>query len=325
MHLVTGGAGFIGSNLVAELADASHEVVVCDFVDESNRANLDKRGALKIVHPDELLTWLKVAEPAPQAIFHMGAISSTVERDVDKVMRNNYLLSLRLWEWAGAAQVPFIYAASAATYGGGENGFDDDNDLNALHRQKPLNPYGWSKLMFDRAAMQMAAVGLAPPQWTGLRFFNVYGPNEYHKGGQRSVVPQFWQQIRETGKARLFKSHDAGYADGGQLRDFVHVSDTVSVMLWLAETPDVSGIFNLGTGQARSFDDLAMAIFDTLGQTPEIDYIAMPNNVRNQYQYFTEARMDRLRAAGYDRPFISLEDGVRSYVGTYLESNDRYV
>lgn len=325
MYLVTGGAGFIGSNLVAELMAAGHGVAVCDFVDESNRANLDKRGPLEIIHPNDLLAWLRAADPAPQAVFHMGAISSTVEHDVDKIMRNNYLLSLHLWKWAAIAQVPFIYASSAATYGDGEAGFDDDNAPDALAKLKPLNPYGWSKLMFDRAAVQMAATGHAPPQWAGLRFFNVYGPNEYHKGGQRSVVPQFWQQIRETGKARLFQSHDPDYADGGQLRDFVHVSDTVSVMLWLSQTPEVSGIFNLGTGQARSFDDLAKAVFGTLGTTADIDYIAMPDSVRNQYQYFTEARMDRLRSAGYDKPFISLEDGVRSYVGTYLESNDRYV
>lgn len=325
MYLVTGGAGFIGSNLVAELTQAGHEVAVCDYVDESNRANLDKRGPLEIIHPDDLLTWLDTGKAAPRAIFHMGAISSTVERDVDKIMRNNYLLSLRLWERARKAQIPFIYASSAATYGDGEAGFDDDNDPDALLRLKPLNPYGWSKLMFDRAAVQMAAQGNAPPQWAGLRFFNVYGPNEYHKGGQRSVVPQFWQQIHETGKARLFQSHDPDYDHGGQLRDFVHVSDTVSVMLWLAQTPEVSGIFNLGTGQARSFDDLARAIFDTLARPADIEYIAMPESVRNQYQYFTEARMDRLRRAGYDKPFISLEDGVRSYVGTYLESNDRYV
>jgi len=325
MYLVTGGAGFIGSNLVAELTRAGHEVAVCDYVDESNRANLDKRGPLEIIHPDDLLTWLDTGKAAPRAIFHMGAISSTVERDVDKIMRTNYLLSLRLWEWARNAQVPFIYASSAATYGDGEAGFDDDNDPDALLRLKPLNPYGWSKLLFDRAAVQMAATGDAPPQWAGLRFFNVYGPNEYHKGGQRSVVPQFWQQIHETGKARLFQSHDPDYDDGGQLRDFVHVSDTVSVMMWLAQTPAVSGIFNLGTGQARSFDDLARAIFDTLARPADIDYIAMPESVRNQYQYFTEARMDRLRGAGYDKTFISLEDGVRSYVGTYLESNDRYV
>lgn len=325
MYLVTGGAGFIGSNLVAELTRAGHEVAVCDYVDESNRANLDKRGPLEIIHPDDLLTWLDTGKAAPRAIFHMGAISSTVERDVDKIMRNNYLLSLRLWERARNAQIPFIYASSAATYGDGEAGFDDDNDPDALLRLKPLNPYGWSKLMFDRSAVQMAAQGNAPPQWAGLRFFNVYGPNEYHKGGQRSVVPQFWQQIHENGKARLFQSHDPNYDHGGQLRDFVHVSDTVSVMMWLAQTPEVSGIFNLGTGQARSFDDLARAIFDTLARPADIEYIAMPESVRNQYQYFTEARMDRLRRAGYDKPFISLEDGVRSYVGTYLESNDRYV
>jgi ADP-L-glycero-D-manno-heptose 6-epimerase len=325
MYLVTGGAGFIGSNLVAGLAETGAEVVVCDLVDDANRDNLGKRGALEIVEPAALTDWLATSGKTPDAIFHMGAISSTVERNVDRVMRNNYLLSLRLWEWACEHGTPFIYASSAATYGNGDNGFDDNNDLAALQRLKPLNPYGWSKLMFDRAAIQMASQGLAPPQWAGLRFFNVYGPNEYHKGGQRSVVPQFWQQIRETGKARLFKSHHPDYADGGQLRDFVHVADTVSVMRWLLDTPAVSGVFNLGTGQARSFDDLARAIFDTLGRPADIDYVDMPANVRNQYQYFTEARMDRLRSAGYDHPFISLEDGIRAYVGDYLESNDLYV
>lgn len=325
MYLVTGGAGFIGSNLVAALAASGQEIVVNDRLDESNQYNLNKRGGLETVAPDELLPWLDSASRKPDAIFHMGAISSTVERNVDLIMRNNYLLSLRLWEWATRHQIPFIYASSAATYGVGEHGFDDSNDPDALQRLKPLNSYGWSKLLFDRAAVQMAGAGIAPPQWAGLRFFNVYGPNEYHKGGQRSVVPQFWQQIRENKKARLFKSHDPDYADGGQLRDFVHVSDTVSVMQWLLDSTQVSGIFNLGTGQARSFDDLAAAIFNTLDMPRDVEYIPMPDNVRNQYQYFTEARMDRLRAAGYDKPFTTLEDGVRSYVGDYLESNDQYV
>ena len=325
MYLVTGGAGFIGSNLVAALAASGQEIVVSDRLDESNQYNLNKRGGLETVAPDELLPWLDSVSRKPDAIFHMGAISSTVERNVDLIMRNNYLLSLRLWEWATRHQIPFIYASSAATYGAGERGFDDSNDPDALQRLKPLNPYGWSKLLFDRAAVQMAGASIAPPQWAGLRFFNVYGPNEYHKGGQRSVVPQFWQQIRENKKARLFKSHDPNYADGGQLRDFVHVSDTVSVMQWLLDSPQVSGIFNLGTGQARSFDDLAAAIFNTLDMPRDVEYIPMPDNMRNQYQYFTEARMDRLRAAGYDTPFTTLEDGVRSYVGDYLESNDQYV
>ena len=325
MYLVTGGAGFIGSNLVAALAASGQEIVVSDRLDESNQYNLNKRGGLETVAPDELLPWLDSVSRKPDAIFHMGAISSTVERNVDLIMRNNYLLSLRLWERATRHQIPFIYASSAATYGAGERGFDDSNDPDALQRLKPLNPYGWSKLLFDRAAVQMTVAGIAPPQWAGLRFFNVYGPNEYHKGGQRSVVPQFWQQIRENKKARLFKSHDPDYADGGQLRDFVHVSDTVSVMQWLLDSPQVSGIFNLGTGQARSFDDLAAAIFNTLDMPRDVEYIPMPDNMRNQYQYFTEARMDRLRAAGYDTPFTTLEDGVRSYVGDYLESNDQYV
>jgi ADP-L-glycero-D-manno-heptose 6-epimerase len=326
MHVVTGGAGFIGSNLGAALAERSGTPVVCDFADDDALAlNIAKRGPLEVIAPDALLDWLTALDEPPEALFHMGAISSTVERNVDRIMRNNYLLSLHLWDWCTAHRVPFIYASSAATYGGGERGFDDANDNDALARLKPLNPYGWSKLLFDRAALHMAAAGHAPPQWAGLRFFNVYGPNEYHKGDQQSVVPQFCQQIRETDGARLFKSHDPDYRDGGQLRDFVHVRDTVSVMLWLQNNPGVSGIFNLGTGQARSFDDMARAIFDAMGQAREIEYIDMPDTVRNQYQYFTEARMDRLRDAGYDQPFTSLEDGVRSYVQDYLATNDLYV
>ncbi|MEK9965941.1 MAG: ADP-glyceromanno-heptose 6-epimerase [Rhodospirillaceae bacterium] len=325
MYLVTGGAGFIGSNLVAALAERGDTPVVCDFDDEALVRNIAKRGPFEVVPPDTLMDWLAGLATPPEAVFHMGAISSTVDRDVDRVMRNNYLLSVRLWDWCAARAVPFIYASSAATYGGGEQGFDDANDAAALARLRPLNPYGWSKLLFDRAALEMAGRGHAPPQWTGLRFFNVYGPNEYHKGGQRSVVPQFWQQIRETGGARLFRSHDPDYADGGQLRDFVHVRDTVSVMLWLAGHADVGGIFNLGTGEARSFDDMAAAIFDAMSEPASVEYVDMPDTVRNQYQYFTEARMDRLRAAGYDRPFTSLEDGVRSYVRDFLETNDPYV
>jgi ADP-L-glycero-D-manno-heptose 6-epimerase len=325
MFIVTGGAGFIGSNLAAALADRHEGLVISDFVETETEPNIAKRGSIDIIAPDGLLDWLATGTAKPTALFHMGAISSTVERNVDRVMRNNYLLSLRLWSWCAENDVPFIYASSAATYGDGAQGFDDSNDPANLARLRPLNPYGWSKLLFDRAVVQMAAADHAPPQWAGLRFFNVYGPNEYHKGGQRSVVPQFWQQIRETGQARLFRSHEPDYADGGQLRDFVHVRDTVAVLLWLLDTPAVSGIFNLGTGQARSFDDMAGAIFDAMQKPRDVVYFDMPENVRNQYQYFTEARMDRLRRAGYDRAFTSLEDGVRSYVRDHLETNDPYV
>jgi ADP-L-glycero-D-manno-heptose 6-epimerase len=190
---------------------------------------------------------------------------------------------------------------------------------------RPLNPYGWSKLLFDRKVARYAErMTRLPGQWAGLRFFNVYGPNENHKGGQRSVVPQFWQQIKETGQARLFKSNHPDYADGAQARDFIHVDDCVRIMLWLYDNYGISGLFNVGTGQARTFEHMANAIFSAQGMEPQIEYFEMPENVRDQYQYFTQARIDRLREAGYDQPFTSLEDGVRSYVQDYLETSDPY-
>ncbi len=218
-----------------------------------------------------------------------------------------------------------IYASSAAVYGDGSAGFDDDCTLDAMAQLQPLNPYGWSKLLFDRKVAQFAGrMTRLPGQWAGLRFFNVYGPNEYHKGGQRSVVPQFWQQIKETGQARLFKSEHPDYADGAQARDFIHVDDCVRIMLWLYDNYGISGLFNVGTGQARTFADLANAIFTAEGVEPRIEYIDMPDAVRDQYQYFTQARIDRLREAGYDQAFTSLEEGVRSYVQDYLATGDPY-
>ena len=327
MILVTGAAGFIGSNLVAALAARGEsEIVVCDRLGEDDKwRNLAKYELADVIEPEELLFFLEDNDGGIETIFHMGAISSTTETNVDLIMENNFRLSLDLWTWCAERQVPFIYASSAATYGDRTEGFDDDGSCDALAKLQPMNAYGWSKHLFDRRVARMVADGAkAPPQWAGLKFFNVYGPNEYHKGGQQSVVPQIYKQIQETGTARLFKSHNPDYEDGGQMRDFIWVGDCVDVMMWLFENRDVSGLFNCGTSSARAFKDLAEAVFAALGKEPDIEFIPTPENIRDKYQYFTEANMDRLRSAGYNGGSTSLEEGVKRYVQDYLMADDPY-
>ena len=327
MIVITGAAGFIGSNLAAALEHRSGGIVVCDQLGDGEKwRNLARRELAGVVAPGDLFEFLDSHRDDVETLFHLGAISSTVETDVDLIMDVNVRLSGRLWDWCASNQVNFIYASSAATYGGGEAGFDDDNSLDALARLRPLNPYGWSKYVFDRQVVRAVAEGRpAPPHWAGLKFFNVYGPNEYHKGSQQSVVPQIYEQATHGGMARLFKSHHPDYADGGQMRDFIWVGDCVDVMEWLADNAGVNGIFNCGTGKARSFLDLAGAVFQALDRALNIHYIPTPEHIRDRYQYFTEARMDRLRGAGYNATFTSLEDGVRRYVTEYLAADDPYL
>ena len=312
MILITGAAGFIGSNLVAALDQrGGKEIAVCDRMRDGDKwHNLAKRELAHIIEPEHLLTFLDNNIGGIERIFHLGAISSTTETDADLIVDVNFRLSLNIWRWCSENQVPLVYASSAATYGGGENGFDDDGSCEALARLRPLNAYGWSKNLFDRRVARLIANGAkAPPQWAGLKFFNVYGPNEYHKGGQQSVVPQFYNQIVEDDMAWLFQSHHPDYPDGGQKRDFIWVDDCVDVMLWLADHPDVSGLFNCGTGEARTFEDLAKTVFDALGKEPSIHYTPTPENIRDKYQYYTEANMIRLRA---------------KYVSNYLNAPDSY-
>ncbi len=327
MIVVTGGAGFIGSNIVAALAaDREAEIVVADWLGTDDRwRNLAKHDLADMVEPDELIGYLERHADQVEAVIHMGANSSTTEPDVDLLMDRNFRFSMTLWSWCTRRQARLIYASSAATYGDGGAGFADGHERETLARYRPMNPYGWSKHLFDRRVGQMVESNAPrPPQWAGLKFFNVYGPNEYHKGDMRSVIVKIYPEIAAGRPVRLFKSHRPDYADGGQLRDFVCVDDCVEVVRWLLDRPEVSGLFNLWTGQARSFADLAAATFAAAGGETEIEYFDMPEEIRERYQYFTEADMTRLRAAGYDRPFSTLEDGVRRYVQDYLATDDPY-
>lgn len=326
MILVTGGAGFIGSNLVAGLYERNiAPIFVCDLLETPNKAkNLGKHTIAGMVAPDDLPSWLEAEGDRLDTVFHMGASSSTVTTDTDFVLTNNFDLSLMVWRWCALHNVRLIYASSAATYGNGANGFNDDGSIEALARLRPLNLYGWSKHLFDMDAVALATAGVAPSQWVGLKFFNVYGPNEYHKGGQESLVFQLHRQIDETGKARLFRSHHAEYPHGGQERDFVWVGDCIDIMVWLYDNPAVNGLFNVGTGRARTFFDLAQACFAAMGREPQIEFFDTPRHIRKHYQYHTQAVMGRLRDAGYDRPPTILEEGVRRYIEDYLGTKDPY-
>lgn len=328
MIIVTGGAGFIGSNLVAGLgAHGCRDIVVCDMLGSDDKwRNLAKREIRDVVHPERLFDYLHNHADDIEMVYHMGAISSTTETDADLIIDTNFVLSRRLWKWCAHNGKRMIYASSAATYGDGSAGFKDEESVESLSRLHPLNAYGWSKHLFDRRIARVVTDGLepVPPQWAGLKFFNVYGPNEIHKGEQMSVVCKLYPQVAAGASARLFKSHHPDYADGGQLRDFVWVGDCVDIMVWLYDNPSVNGLFNVGSGKARSFKDLAEATFAAAGKAPKITYTDMPENLRGKYQYFTEADMGKLRAAGYDRPATELEDGVTQYVQNFLSQDDPY-
>jgi ADP-L-glycero-D-manno-heptose 6-epimerase len=323
MIVVTGGAGFIGSNLAAALEEHGHQVAICDTLGSGDKwRNIAKRAPADIVPPQRLLDFLAKNDSRIDAVFHLGAISSTTESDVDLIVEQNFRFTGALWEWCRDWKKRLVYASSAATYGDGSAGFDDDASAVALAKLRPLNPYGWSKHAFDR---KLAAIdGWRGAGCVGLKFFNVYGPNEYHKAAQRSVVHQLYPKAAAGEAAVLFKSHNPAYPDGGQQRDFIWVDDCVAVMLWLLNHPDVVGLFNVGTGRARSFADLAGAVFAACGRNARIDFIDTPPAIRDRYQYFTEARMDRLREAGYTAAFTPLEDGVRRYVEQFLAQPDPY-
>jgi len=325
MLLVTGGAGFIGSNVVAALNDAGRtDVAVCDMLgtDEKWR-NLAKRQLADFVPPAQLLHWLNNRKL--HAVIHLGAISATTATDGDQVLQTNFVLPLKLLDWCTATSTPFIYASSAATYGNGDQGFDDDWSVAALKRLRPINLYGWSKNLFDLHVSERAAKGeRMPPHWAGLKFFNVFGPNEYHKGSMINVLAKRFDDLKAGRPVQLYKSYWQGVADGEQRRDFIYVDDVVRVVQWLLGTPRANGIFNVGTGNARSFHELILAGYAALGTQPNIEFVEMPDNMRAGYQYFTQAANGRLLAAGYNGGFTPLEDAVRQYVTGYLNTADPY-
>ncbi len=320
--VVTGAAGFIGARFVESCNARGRSVVSVDspsyFAERSEHAGLEFG---QIIEPGAIVDALSAGTVEPSAIVHLGACTDTTELRVDYLTEVNLNASQQLWSYATKAGIPFVYASSAATYGGGENGYDDDPEK--FGDLTPLNPYGDSKLQFDIWARAEATEGRCPPAWSGFKFFNVYGFGERHKVRMASVVLQAFDQIRERGSVRLFRSHRDGIADGEQKRDFIYVVDVVDVLWFALDKPIRSGVFNLGSGKARTFLDLVRATFSALGADENVEFIDTPEDIRERYQYFTEATMDRLRTAGYERPFTELEDGVRAYVERLLDVEGR--
>lgn len=328
MIIVTGGAGFIGSNIIKALEEQGYyDTIVCDWLGtDAKWKNIAKRELGSIIQPNEIFPFLSQNASRIEAIIHMGAISTTTETNVDACIQNNFRLSQGLWSWCATNKKRFIYASSAATYGDGSKGFSDQETPEHLSCLQPLNPYGWTKHLFDRWLARMNQTNVEKPtKCVGLKFFNVFGPNEYHKEGQKSVACALTKQIQDGNPARLFKSNHTKYKDGGQMRDFVYVKDCVDVITWLLETPDVNGLFNVGSGEARSFKELAESVFKSMGyDAPRIEYVDMPDQLKDKYQNFTQADMAKLRDAGYEKRFTPLEEAVADYVRNYLLADDPY-
>jgi len=315
MIVITGAAGFIASCLVTELNNLGYYdlVIVDDFSIDSKKGNWDKARVSHVVDREEYLNWMADNLNEIQFVFHLGARTNTAEQDIELLNRLNLNYSKKIWNNCCAAGIPLIYASSAATYGSGENGFiDDETSLDLLH---PLNFYGESKNDFDKWAIQQEK---KPVFWAGFKFFNVYGPNEYHKGRMASVIFHAFNQINSTSGMKLFKSHNSAFMDGEQQRDFIYVKDVLSVLLYFMEERKNSGIYNLGTGVPRTFMDLAKAVFESLSKEETISFIDTPDDIRDKYQYYTCANMDKLKNAGYSKEFTNLEDGVKDYVTNFL-------
>lgn len=316
--IVTGGAGFIGSCMVRTLNDMGiDDIIIVDHIVTTDKwMNMRNKKYREYINRDEFLTRLPEFADEVTHIIHMGACSATTERDFDFLYKNNFEYTKTLWKFCSDNQISFIYASSAATYGDGTQGFDDEEDIKRL---MPLNGYGYSKQLFDLwVEKELEKGNKVPKQHVGFKFFNVYGPNEYFKGSMASVILHTFDKINETGKMGLFKSYKAGYEDGQQLRDFVYVKDICAVIKFMIENEKVNGLFNLGTGQARSFYDLAVSTFKAMGVNPNIEFIEMPESLRGKYQYYTQATMAKLKKAGCNHKFYSLEEGATDYVQNYL-------
>lgn len=323
MIIITGGAGFIGSAFIWKLnQEGRDDIVIVDQLGTDDKwKNLVNRRFIDYIHKDDFLEMVDT-DRVPfkiDALIHMGACSSTTERDADYLWHNNYVYTKLLAEWALNHSIRFIYASSAATYGDGTQRFSDDHKL--IKDLKPINMYGYSKQIFDLWVLRNSL----EKKIAGIKFFNVFGPNEYHKGDMSSIIFKAFHQITRTGKVQLFKSYKKDYRDGGQMRDFVYIKDCVNAMWWLLKNPKVNGIFNLGTGKARTWNDLIKAVFTAVKKKTNIEYIPMPEALRNQYQYFTEAQMSKLKKAGCPVKFSTLEDSVRDYVVNYLQKSDPYL
>jgi ADP-L-glycero-D-manno-heptose 6-epimerase len=318
---ITGAAGFIGSYLAGYLNRLGFEqlVLIDDFSDEHKVQNLKGKKYLHKVHREQFFDWCNTHPGTIHYMFHLGARTDTTEMDYNVHRRWNLEYSKDIWELCIQQNIPLVYASSAATYGNGELGYKDRHDI--VPDLKPLNPYGQSKNDFDIWALEQKHM---PPFWAGVKFFNVYGPNEYHKGRMASVIFHAYNQIKKEGKVKLFRSHNPKYKDGEQIRDFVYVADVVSMCVWLMEHQPENGLYNVGTGKARTFKDLVRAIFDTLGLPENIDFVDTPADIRDKYQYFTEADMTKLLEAGYDQPFYTLEAGVKDYVMHFLEKGSYF-
>jgi ADP-L-glycero-D-manno-heptose 6-epimerase len=319
--IVTGAAGFIGSCMVGYLNNLGEEQIIAvdDFSRIDKTPNLEGKKIAEKVEREDLFKWLREKKPVIRFIYHLGARTDTTEFDYAIHEKLNVQYSKDVWHYCAENQVSLVYASSAATYGSGSLGYKDDHVL--ADQLEPLNPYGVSKNEFDKWALRQES---APPHWYGLKFFNVYGPNEYHKGRMASVIFHSVNQIRERGYVNLFRSHRPDFKDGQQLRDFIYVKDVIRVCHWFSEALPVSGLYNLGTGKARSFEDLVKASFAGMDLTPDIRFIDMPEDIRDKYQYFTEADMQKLHNAGYAFPFYSLEEGVGDYVRNYLRPSKPY-
>jgi len=321
MIVVTGAAGFIGSVLVGKLNSIGIEniLMVDDFSNEQKKVNWSSKKFSDKMDRADFLKWFDENASQVKFVYHIGARTDTTEFNKEIFDELNVNYTKAIWNTCTKNNIPLVYASSAATYGGGEQGYADNHAaISSLH---PLNPYGWSKQEFDIWALQQSNT---PPQWQGLKFFNVYGPNEYHKARMASVIFHAFHQINNTGKVKLFRSHRPDFKDGWQLRDFIYVKDLVNVCVFLMQNKVASGIYNLGTGQARSFYDLADSTFKAMNKTTDIEYVDIPADIRDKYQYFTEADMSKLIAQGYNTPFTSLEEGVRDYVSNYLSKNSIY-